>query len=180
MTGRQQRGLAGEAPRWRGEVRFAAIFLGLVGGYYVLTVVPWVDHYLMLPVMVNSAQITSWLLNLTGAKTLAEGFVIQGPEFAVAVRRGCDPLEPIMLLGAAILAFPAPAWRKVWGFVPGAFLLFWLNIVRIASLYWAGQAKAAWFNSFHEEIWPAFFICVALLLWLFWLRWVQGKPVKKA
>ena len=153
--------------------RFLLIFLGIVGAYYALTLVPWVDGNILYPLLQLSAQTSSLLLNVTGENTTTKGIVIQGTTFAVAVRRGCDPLEPIALFGAAVIAFPAPSRRKAMGLAIGAALLFTLNVLRIVSLYWLGRHKSVWFETVHLELWPAFFIIVSLSLWVLWLIWIR-------
>lgn len=153
--------------------RFLLIFLGLVGCYYGLTLIPWVDANVLYPVLVFSAQGSSFLVNLTGDQTTVQGVLVQGSKFVVAVRRGCDPLEPIALFGAAVIAFPASWKRKVCGLAIGAALLFMLNLVRIGSLYLLGKSKSTLFETLHLELWPAFFILVALSLWVLWLMWIR-------
>ena len=153
--------------------RFLLIFLWIVAAYYALTLVAWADRNVLYPVLKLSAQASSLLLNLTGESTSTKGIVIQGATFAVAVRRGCDPLEPIALFGAAVIAFPAPSRRKAMGLAIGAALLFTLNVLRIVSLYWLGRHKSVWFETVHLELWPAFFIIVSLSLWVLWLIWIR-------
>ena len=153
---------------------FAALFLCLIGGYYALTLVPWVERHVMFPVLEVSAQGASLLLNLAGAGTTQTGIVIQGPQFTVAVRRGCDPVESIVLFSAAVLAFPVPTRKKFSVLALGAAFLFALNLVRIVSLYFAGRARVSWFETLHQEWWPAMFIFAALLMWLAWLRRVKA------
>lgn len=155
-------------------IRFVGVFASLVAAYYVLTAIPWIDRYAIYPVLEHSAGGASKLLNLFGSHTILNGVTIQGPEFAVAVRRGCDPLEPIMLFSAAIVAFPGP-WRpKLWGMTVVVVLFYSLNLVRIISLYLTGQRKSGWFDSLHQEWWPALFILSAVLLWFVWL-WRQQR-----
>jgi exosortase H (IPTLxxWG-CTERM-specific) len=174
INGPQQQG--GRQPLVPKPVRrFVLRFLGLVSTYYLLTEVPWVDRRVVYPVLELSARASSWLLNLTGENTTLHGIVVQGPSFAVAVRRGCDPLEPIALLSAAIVAFPAAPKQKLSGLVIGTMLLFTQNLMRIASLYWLGKAKSPLFEPAHLEVWPAFFILTALVLWVVWSAWVQGS-----
>jgi exosortase/archaeosortase family protein len=154
-------------------LRFLAIFLALTGAYYALTLSPWVDANGLLPVMKASAHGTSVLLNLIGTKTTAEGVVVRGPDYAVAVRRGCDPLEPIALFAAAVMAFPAPWRQRFAGLLIVSVFLFGLNLVRVVSLYLLGLHKSSLLESFHLVWWPALFIACSLLLWIVWLRWVQ-------
>jgi exosortase H (IPTLxxWG-CTERM-specific) len=139
--------------------------------YYAITVIPWVDREVIYPVLEATTRSSSWLLNLAGAETTAQGVTIQGSQFAVRVQRGCDPLEPIVLLGAAIMAFPAALGKKLGGFFCGAVVLFGLNLLRVASLYLAGGMRPGWFETVHQEVWPALFVVFALLLWVFWVAW---------
>jgi exosortase/archaeosortase family protein len=154
-------------------LRFLAIFLALMVIYYALTLSPWVDANGLLPVMKASAHGTSVLLNLIGFKTTVEGVVVRGPVYAVAVRRGCDPLEPIALFAAAATAFPAPWRQKFAGLLLVSVFLFGLNLIRVVSLYLLGVHKSALLESFHLVWWPALFIACSLVLWVLWLRWVQ-------
>jgi exosortase/archaeosortase family protein len=104
--------------------------------------------------------------------------LVQGPDFGVVVRRGCDPLEPIVLFGAAVLAFPAPIPKKLWGLAAGSSILFVVNLIRVASLYVAGRTHTVWFETIHQELWPAFFIVFAVVLWCLWLWWAQPSAVR--
>jgi exosortase H (IPTLxxWG-CTERM-specific) len=156
-------------------LRFAVLFLLVIVGFYALTLSPWVDAHVLLPVLQVSAEGASFVINLLGGATKLSGVIIQGPDFSVAVRRGCDPLEPIVLFGAAVLAFRSPVRRKILGFVFGASLLFGINLLRITTLYAAGRARVSCFNALHQEWWPAFYIVVTILIWLAWLQWLRKE-----
>jgi exosortase/archaeosortase family protein len=159
----------------RAAFRFLAIFVAVIALFYAITLSSWVERHAILPVMRVSADGVSWLLNLGGARTTVDGVLIRGPDFSVAVKRGCDPIEPIVLLGAALVAFPSP-WRfRAGGFLVGATILFALNLVRIATLYLAGRAQVSWFEPLHQEWWPAGFILTAFLIWFGWLRRLQKR-----
>ena len=162
-----------ETPRASGRARFIVVFLLVVGGYFGLSSLEWVDRELVLPVLKVSAAGASWLLSLIGVVTQTDGVVVKGAEFSVAVRSGCDPLAPIALMSGAMLGFPSSWRQRLAGMLGGAGILFGLNLVRVASLYLTGRAHSNWFYSLHQEWWPAAFIVVALLLWWAWLNWVQ-------
>ena len=170
-----------EAPRRRelrrkATWRFLGVFLGTVAVYYSLTLSPWIDANVLYPVLKASAQGTSALLSLGGVKTTVEGVIIRGPTYSVAVRRGCDPLEPIVLFAAGVIGFPAPWRRRLSGVFAAGALLFGLNMVRIASLYVMGAKRSPMLDSFHLWYWPAFFILCSLALWVCWIRWIQ-RPI---
>jgi exosortase H (IPTLxxWG-CTERM-specific) len=154
-------------------LRFLGIFFVTVAVYYSLTLSPWIDANVFYPVMEASASGTSMLLNLIGAHTTVEGVVVRGPDYSVAVRRGCDPLEPVVLFAAGVVAFPTPWGRRLVGLVLGGACLFGLNLLRIGSLYVLGSRKSPIFDSCHLWWWPAFFIICSLALWVGWLLWVQ-------
>jgi exosortase/archaeosortase family protein len=156
-----------------GRGRFIIVFLLVVGGYFGLSSLEWVDREVVLPVLKVSAAGASWLLALIGVVTQTDGVLVKGPEFSVAVRSGCDPLAPIALMSGAMLGFPASWRQRLLGMVGGGVILFGLNLVRVASLYLTGRAHSSWFYSLHQEWWPAAFIVIALLLWWVWLNWVQ-------
>jgi exosortase H (IPTLxxWG-CTERM-specific) len=137
--------------------------------------VPWVDENLVYPVLKLTARGSASVIGLTGEAVTTQGVLIQGSNFAVAVRRGCDPLDPMALFAAAVAAFSGPWKRKVVGLVAGSIILFALNLIRIVSLYRLGQRHSRMFEAVHQEIWPAFFILSALGLWGLWLLWT-GRP----
>jgi exosortase H (IPTLxxWG-CTERM-specific) len=158
-----------------GSVRFLLLFGAILGGYYALTVIPWVDRNLIYPVLEFTARTASWLMNLAGGETMVNGITIQGPVFAVRVQRGCDPLDPMVLFGAAVFAFPSKWKQKGPGLLIGSATLLLLNQVRIISLYLVGRSHAEWFYSFHQEWWPAGFVLAAIALWLGWLQWAGPR-----
>jgi len=156
-------------------LRFLGVFFAFVTVYYALTLSPWVDANAIFPVLKVSARETSAILKVIGIKTTTEGVVVRGIDHAVAVRRGCDPLEPIVLFSAGVIAFPATWRRKIPGLIVGGAFLFVFNLLRIASLYLLGANKSPLLESAHMVWWPAFFIVCSLILWVLWLRWVQGS-----
>ena len=155
--------------------RFLLVFLGIVAVYYLLTMVPWVDGSLVYPVLELTAQASAAAIRLTGETVTAQGVVVEGKSFAIAIRRGCDPLDPMALFTAAVVAFTGPWQRKIVGIVAGSATLFALNLLRIVSLYWLGNGHSALFETVHQEIWPAFFILCALGLWCLWLLWISRE-----
>jgi exosortase H (IPTLxxWG-CTERM-specific) len=125
-----------------------------------------------------NAWLSNVILNIFGQNTHVSEVTIQSPQFAIAIRRGCDAVEPTWLLCAAILSFPA-SWRhKILGMLAGIILLQVLNLIRIVTLYWIGVHFPALFNSAHMEIWPTVFIIVAIALFVGWKRWtsLELKP----
>ncbi len=122
-----------------------------------------------------NAWASNFILNLLGQGTHVSDVTIRSSSFAIAIRRGCDAIEPTWLLCAAILAFPGTWRRKLVGMTIGMVLLQGLNLVRIVTLYWIGSRFPALFPSAHLEWWPAFFIVTAIGLFVGWKEWGHAK-----
>ena len=77
----------------------------------------------------------------------------------------------LIVLLYALLAFPGPWKRKLAGMLAGIVALQALNLVRIVSLYMLGSRYPSMFAPMHLEVWPAFFIVVAIALFVGWKGW---------
>jgi len=165
---------------WKGKAPvlfFGAKFGGLILLLYVLLSLPVADMALYHYLRVN-AWLSNGILNLLGQGTHVTDVTIASSTspFAIAIRRGCDAVEPTWLLCAAILAFPGPWLRKLIGMGVGIVILQLLNLVRIVTLYLIGaRCSHSVFDSMHLEIWPAAFIVVAIALFIGWKGWALDE-----
>ena len=97
--------------------------------------------------------------------------------FAVSIEAGCNGVEAMLVLLAAVLAFPAPWQFKIPGVVLGILAVQVLNLVRIVSLFYLGQWNAAVFEWAHLYLWQVLIMLDVLIVWLVWMRWVnRAKP----
>jgi exosortase/archaeosortase family protein len=151
---------------------FGAKFGALVVLLYALLAIPHVEGWLYGYLEVD-ARISNFILNLLGQGTHVTDVTIASSSFAIAIKRGCDAVEPTWLLCAAILAFPGDWKRKLAGMLAGIVVLQLLNLVRIVTLYWIGSRFPAAFSSAHVEVWPAVFILVAIGLFVGWKGWAH-------
>jgi len=160
--------------------RFFIIFSVLLIGLFTLEILQPAEKYVILPFTSTIADISVWIVQAFDANVLASGNVIQDrvSGFGVRIERGCNGLEAVIILFAAIFAFPAPLRSKIVGFVIGFFAIQLLNLVRIISLFYLGQWNYTAFEWFHLYLWQALIILDALIVWLIWLRRLppQGVP----
>jgi exosortase H (IPTLxxWG-CTERM-specific) len=157
---------------------FGAKFGALVALLYILLAIPSVEQAL-LSYLKAYAWASSAILDLFGQGThVTDVTIASSSSFAIAIRRGCDAVEPTWLLCAAIIAFPG-SWRRKWaGLFAGIIALQALNLVRIVSLYLIGRRFPAIFPSAHLEIWPTVFILAAIGLFFHWVNWKGGAHEK--
>jgi len=153
-------------------LRFFVIFSVLLIGLFTIEILQPAEKYVILPFTSLIADISVWLVQLFDENVLATGNVIQDKVsgFGVRIERGCNGLEAVIILFAAIFAFPAPFRYKLLGFAIGFVAIQGLNLVRIISLFYLGQWNYTAFEWFHLYLWQALIILDAMVVWLIWLR----------
>ena len=163
-------------------LKFTLLFVALLFGLFTLELVESVDRHVILPFTSVIADISTWIIRLFDDDAISTGKIIRSASngFAVSIERGCNGVEALIILFAAIFAFPAPFKHKVVGFLAGFVAIQALNLVRIISLFYLGQWSMVWFEWFHLYLWQALIILDALVVWLIWLRWLPREPAPQA
>ncbi|MGK7295685.1 MAG: exosortase H [Candidatus Wenzhouxiangella sp. M2_3B_020] len=153
-------------------VRFFIVFVVLLISLFTVEVLQPVQQHVILPFTSGLAWISVNLIELFDSGVVSAGKVIRDLEsgFAVSIEPGCNGVEALIILFAAMFAFPAPLKSKLIGFAIGFVAIQALNLVRIISLFYLGQWNMTWFEWFHLYLWQALIILDALVVWLIWLR----------
>jgi len=159
-------------------LKFSILFVVLLLGLFTVEVLQPVQDHVILPFTSGLAWISVFLIELFDSGVEASGKVIRDLDsgFAVSIEPGCNGVEALIILFAAIFAFPAPLKHKLIGFAIGFVAIQSLNLVRIISLFYMGQWNMTWFNWFHLYLWQALIILDALVVWLIWLRLLPPRP----
>ena len=169
-------------------IRFALTFLTVLGVSFWLYILGPVQQHVILPFTSGLAWVCTSLIHLFDDNVFAAGKIISSPTgWAVSIEPGCNGVEAVIILAAAILAFPAPWKHRLVGFVLGFGAILALNVVRIISLFYIGlwernacvpgeECHTVWFEWFHLYLWQALIILDALVVWLIWLRYLPRQP----
>jgi exosortase H (IPTLxxWG-CTERM-specific) len=159
-------------------IRFFVLFGVLLVGLFTLEILQPVEKYVILPFTSLIADLSVWIIQLFDDNVIATGNVIRdgASGFGVRIERGCNGVEALIILFAAIFAFPAPFRNKLIGFAIGFVAIQALNLVRIISLFYLGQWNQVAFEWFHLYLWQALIILDALVVWLVWLRTLPRTP----
>ncbi len=163
-------------------VRFFVLFLVLLLGLFTLEIYQPVEAAVINPFTAVIAKISVWIIELFDDNVISHGRIIQSQVngFAVEIQRGCNGVEAVIILFAAIFAFPATFKHKMIGFGAGFLAIQILNLVRIISLFYLGQWNTTAFQWFHLYLWQALIILDALVVWLIWLRYLpQPAPASQ-
>ena len=155
-------------------LRFFLLFVTLLTGLFALRITNVAREWVTLPFTSLLADISGFIITLFDDTVATEGVVIRSLEngFAVAIAPGCDGIEAVIILVAAVLAFPSPWKLKLAGIGIGFVAIQSLNLVRIISLFYMGQWSQTAFDWFHLYLWQALIVLDALAVWLIWLRYL--------
>lgn len=102
---------------------------------------------------------------------------IQSRTALLEIVHGCDGIELLLLLSAAIVAFPALWTHKAAGLLSVVALVYVVNETRIVALYFVLSYRSAWFDLLHEYLIPGTLLalCGAWFMW-----WASRATIDKA
>ena len=102
--------------------------------------------------------------------TYSQKDYLSSGQFKLRIVRGCDGIASIIILIAAILAFPAGIKSKLVGLTGGIFVLYVANIFRTAGLYYTLKYKPKLFDIMHVYAGQTVIILIAFLYFIAWLN----------
>ncbi|MGB1204217.1 MAG: archaeosortase/exosortase family protein [Chitinophagales bacterium] len=149
--------------------------LAFVSVFYLFFVQDFFQKYVINTLASIYASIGSFILNIFGFDTHANGYGINSPDFSISISTGCDAVEPIALFVIAILSFYYPLSLKLKGILVGVPTLLFLNLFRVLSLFLIGIYIPSIFDMMHYEVWQVLFIMLTILMWLYWVFWGQNQ-----
>ncbi|MDR2012749.1 MAG: exosortase H [Rhodanobacter sp.] len=163
-------------------LRFMLLFLLSLSALFIAELLQPVDQYVILPFTSGIAKVCVWLVGFFDSHVLAVGKELHSTTngFAISIERGCNGIEAIIILISAMLAFPSTWKQKAIGLTIGFVAIQTLNLVRIISLFYLGQWNRVWFDWFHLYLWQALIVLDALVVFLFWLRWLPKQRMSDA
>ena len=157
-------------------LRFLLLFLLLQGVLFGVEMLHSVQQAVILPWTSLLAHVSGNLLSLFDEQVIAAGKVVRSASngFAVSIEPGCNGVEAMIVLLAAITAFPAPWFYKLKGLCWGALAIQGMNLLRIISLFYLGQWSRELFDWAHLYIWQALIMLDALVVFLVWIHYLPN------
>jgi exosortase H (IPTLxxWG-CTERM-specific) len=159
----------------RRQVRFLVLFFVLLLVFYVVIMLEPVDAHVITPFTRGLTAVSTSILNGLGENVHRSGTMIIGGKFAVDIKNGCNGIEAMLFLCAAMLAFEAPLKSRIAGLLMACVGVQLLNLIRIVSLYLLGRHKREWFEAFHLAIWQSVIFGAAVLMFVLWTTRVQRQ-----
>lgn len=166
-----------EKPRKPGLI-FVARFLGALVVFYAVTAYGPVNEHVIVPFTEIVVNASAFVLRAVNQPNEVAGTIIRSsPRFALDVHNGCNGIEAVMILAAAILAFPATLRSRMTGLLAGSIVIQLLNLVRVSSLVWLGEHHRDVFDFIHVGVWQSIVILAAVSLFMFWSWKFAERPV---
>ncbi len=122
-----------------------------------------IDHATVAP--------AAWLIDAMWPQQAvrAEGHRLVSPEARLSVVNGCEGLETLFLLVAALLAYPF-AWHvRLVGLLLGGVLVYTLNQGRVVLLWQVLLHERDWFGLLHGSVLPLAMVGACLLAFLWFI-----------
>jgi exosortase family protein XrtM len=163
------------------EIRFFVLFVII---FFALQTAHYFARPYTTPLLVDklTTAVSSKIINLITPheKTFVQEGAITDGSFMVEVRRGCEGIEGMLLLIAAMLAFPAGLRAKLAGMIGGILFVYVFNLARIAGLYYVVKYKPILFDMMHIYVGQIIIIFIALVFFIFWLSALEKFKRKTA
>lgn len=151
-------------------IRFAVILAVL----YLPLTLQQVDSAVVAPFSRAIAVVSGALLNVLGQGVVVTGVVLSAAGHAVSIQNGCNGIEAIVLLVAAILAFPATWRQRLIGLVAGIALIQVLNLARVVTLFLINRYHPQLFELFHLAVWQTVIGGATVALFYVWTTRVHA------
>ncbi len=156
---------------------FLALFL-LLQGAYTFAQGTRVERWVIDEATVGTA---AWLIDRIAPEVgvQAVGSRLRAPGGGINILNGCEGVEVVFLVAAAMLVAPL-AWRwKVLGLWLGTGWVFALNQVRVLALFFAYRHDQGWFDVLHGVVAPLVLIAATAAFFLVWLDRCAGGAVHR-
>ena len=156
--------------------RFALLFVLILVVLFTLELWQPVQYHVVQPFTRGLATLSAALVTPFDDSVTAQGRVLQFEDsgFGVSIESGCNGVEAMIVLLAAVLAYPA-SWRaRGLALVAGFFAIQVLNLARIISLLYLGNWNTEVFTWVHLYLWPVLIMLDVLVVFLLYLQ-VLGR-----
>lgn len=162
-------GRPGTAMMWRTAI-FLAVFALLQGWYSTAARDTWIERMVIDQVTVQSAaSLIQSFDPSVGVQPV--GSRLHAPGGGINVINGCEGIDVMFLMIAAMLVAPIPMKARLAGMVLGILVTLALNQVRVIGLFYAYRMDRGVFDMLHGVVAPMLLIIAMAGYFVLWLNW---------
>ena len=156
---------------------FALILLVLFTVELLNPVQTWVIQ----PFTAAIAKASAFVVQAFDSTVHAQGVVLSSMTTgaAVSIEPGCNGVEAMIVVMAAIAATRAPWTYKLIGIGLSFATIQALNLVRIISLFYLLQWNPVWFEWAHLYLWQALIMLDGVIVYLLWVRMLPAPATRE-
>lgn len=163
----------------RKEIRFFLVFITI---YVVAHSLYYFSKPLKIPYYLQrfNTQLSSAVINLVtpGEATTAAGISIRAEGgISMSIGWGCEGVEGIFMIVAALAAYSMRRKWKVYGALAGIGMIFFLNMFRLLFLWYTYRYKPALFDIMHVYVGQTFIIFFAVLFFVLWIKTFSNRQL---
>lgn len=153
------------------------LFVIIILALFTLELLQPVGEWVIQPFTQALASASAWVVQLFDSNVASEGIVIRSltNDAAVAIQPGCNGIEAMICLTAAMISYSARWGERLIGLLVGFIAIQLLNMIRIISLFYLLQWNQQWFEWFHLYIWQALIFLDVLIVFVLWIRWLPSR-----
>jgi len=153
------------------ELSFIFLFIGI---FVAAQSLYYLSRHISVPSAIQSVNtaVSAAVINIItpAEEVLAKGLNLQSSSgFSISVAWGCEGVEGIFLIVAALISFRMSLRLKLIGIATGTVFLVTLNIVRLVSLYYTIKYQPGLFDLMHIYIGQTFMIFFGVLFFVGWI-----------
>lgn len=153
------------------------IFIFVLLVLFTLELLGPVQDWVVQPFTQGLASVCAFLVQAFDSTVISDGIILRSLDngSAVAIQSGCNGIEAMICLTAAVLAYPSSWNERLIGLLAGYLAIQGMNIVRIISLFYLLQWNHQWFEWFHLYVWQALIFLDVLIVFVLWIRWLPSR-----
>ena len=153
------------------------LFVIIILALFTLELLQPVNEWVILPFTQGLASVSAWVVQLFDSTVASEGIVLRSLTngAAVAIQPGCNGIEAMICITAAMIAYSASWYERMMGLLVGFIAIQLLNLLRIISLFYLLQWSQQWFEWFHLYLWQALIFLDVLIVFVLWIRWLPSR-----
>ena len=158
-------------------LRFFILFVIIQVSLFAFELTPVGQQYVVIPFTELIAKISVFIIQFFDPQVVSRGIEVwtQNYSFGIAIKAGCNGVEAVIVLIAAIIAFPSTIKAKIIGIISGFLAIQFMNLLRIISLFYIGQWNQNAFEWAHLYIWQVLIMLDVLVVFLVWLRFLTPR-----
>ncbi len=128
----------------------------------------WVERFIIDQATVKTA---AWIIDKADPQVMVQpvGTRLRAPGGGINILNGCEGMDMLCLMIAAMLIAPLSWKAKLTGVVAGTCFIFVINQARIVALFYSFRTNTAVFEMLHGLVAPLVLITAAGIFFTLWL-----------